>query len=82
MNCIKTGARVRFPQYNMTLAADLYKVGNAVVIKANPRGMYDTRSWNSASHEVLLAEQDSFEYTPAQCQHVYVIPADHLVELP
>lgn len=37
MECIWTGARVYFANYGMTVAADLYCVGSAIVIRWNPK---------------------------------------------
>ncbi len=36
-SCIKTGARVFFADVNQLVSADLYKVGNTLVIRTNPK---------------------------------------------
>lgn len=40
MTCIKTGARVRFTEFeNVVLSADLFQVGDAIVIRTNPQAL-------------------------------------------
>ena len=36
MTCIKTGAVVRFPEYNVTVAADLYAVDGVTIVRFVP----------------------------------------------
>lgn len=36
MTCIKTGAMVRFPEYNVTVPADLYAVDGVIVVRFPP----------------------------------------------
>lgn len=37
MTCIKTGARVYFENYSFMVSADLYQVGDAIIIRWMPR---------------------------------------------
>lgn len=40
MTCVKTGAVVHFPQYGTTMSADVFRVGNSLVVKTHPGQVY------------------------------------------
>lgn len=56
-NCIKTGARVRITNYNITVPADLFEVGDCVVVNMNP-GVFEYGHELSleATHEVMCVK--------------------------
>lgn len=58
MTCIKTGARVKLVNYGCVVAADLYAVGTAIVIRANPgiqhTSNFDPDAWHD--YQVLVGE--------------------------
>lgn len=51
--CIKTGAVVHFPEWNMTHAADLYAVGNCILIKMNYADFYASTNREVTHHAVV-----------------------------
>lgn len=53
MTCIKTGAMVRFPEYNVTVPADLYAVDGVIVVRFLPS------AWESAA----IGDDDDWEPT-------------------
>lgn len=55
-NCIKTGARVHFYEYGMTVAADLFSVGDSLVVNFNPQSAVFEKT-PEATHEVFLGQR-------------------------
>ena len=54
-HCIKTGAHVHFLEYDLTLPADLFEVGDCVVINANAGAFDYGHELNlKASHRVAV----------------------------
>jgi hypothetical protein len=72
-NCIKTGARVHFVEYGGVLAADLYLVDTAVVIRTNP-GVPLHEVQGRATHTVLLGQ----EFYGNDEAGIFVVPADNI----
>jgi hypothetical protein len=63
MTCIKTGARVFFPEYGVVLPADLYAIGNCILIRTNPGAITKSNgTYNAmdATHIVAAGYGDSF----------------------
>jgi hypothetical protein len=71
MTCIYTGARVYLPEYDRTIAADLHKVGDCVVV-ALPAGISDCYDWGRVveTHEVVLGDDSYCNRT----QDTYIVP--------
>lgn len=61
MTCIKTGARVLFDNYGVTVSADLYQVGNCCIVRTNPYALCEEKS-NSfdATHVFDCNQSDVF----------------------
>lgn len=57
MTCYKTGAQVYFQNYGYSVPADLYSVGNTVVIRFNAEGRVWKALDNSVSH--IVAQIDN-----------------------
>lgn len=56
-NCIKTGAVVKFSEYNQSMAADLFRVGDSIVIRFSPNAFDSSVSFNyprPVTHEVYV----------------------------
>lgn len=49
MTCIKTGAVVRFPEYNVTVAADLYAVDGVTIVRFLP-SQWDCDNHREVTH--------------------------------
>ena len=49
MTCIKTGAVVHFPEYNVTVAADLYAVDGVTIVRFFP-GQWDCGNDREPTH--------------------------------
>lgn len=75
MNCIKTGARVRFLEYGITHAADLFAVGDAIVVHCNYQDFYDGTHVR-ATHSVVVGDG----YMNKD-KRIFVVPADHVRDL-
>jgi len=72
-NCIKTGAVVKFIEYNQTFVADLFKVADAVVIRFEKQAFDMPFAFACArpvTHEVyigssgLLDKRDGYAVVP------------------
>lgn len=56
-NCIKTGAVVKVVEYGQTIAADLFQVGESVVIRFSPGAFDQAFAFNHprpVTHEVYV----------------------------
>lgn len=53
MTCIKTGARVYFPEYNCQVAADLYLVDNVDVVRFYPEQWQQNFTKEGATHHAF-----------------------------
>lgn len=49
MTCIKTGAVVRFPEYDVTVAADLYVVDGVTIVRFLP-SQWDLDNYREVTH--------------------------------
>lgn len=74
-NCIKTGARVWLIEYNETFAADLFAVGDCVVVNMNPHSLQFGRSEKTTHH---LAVAGQFFHKD---KGVIVLPSDRIFEV-
>jgi hypothetical protein len=56
VSCIYTGARVFFQDYDFIVPADLYEVGDTIIIRWNPQGKEYTNVTNesSSTHDVWI----------------------------
>lgn len=73
MTCIKTGARVFLENLGCVLAADLYEVGDCIVIRSNPKAMENANRLPGAAytHSVWLTGKEFFRVDIG----VIVVPA-------
>jgi hypothetical protein len=77
MTCIVTGAKVFFEEYRVTHPADVYAVGNCIVIRIAPgRDFYDTIK-SPATHAVQLFT-DCFM---RKHDGIFVVPSNQFREL-
>jgi hypothetical protein len=57
MTCIKTGARVLLECYDLVVSADLYAVGDCIIVRSNPDAVKehkDMREFGPPTHIVNL----------------------------
>lgn len=73
-NCIKTGARVLFEEYGFVFAADLYRVGNCIVIRTTRHRAYDQPTLLRATHVVTLGESSFGK----EASGVFVVTEDQI----
>lgn len=56
MNCIKTGAYVRFNEYGAFSPADLFEVGDCILIQWMPAG-WSFEAHREPTHQVTIGEE-------------------------
>jgi len=81
MTCIKTGARVYFENYGIIAAADLYTVGDTIIIRWTPQ------SYNQATREDIKQATHSVFLRGSDLWHredlgVTVVPSHMIRTLP
>lgn len=85
MTCIKTGARVHFVNYGQVLAADLYRVNDAIVIRVLRPGSLElnlgtTIQLEHATHAVVAPAGGQNEFWRDDLG-VFVVPEDCITQL-
>jgi len=60
MTCIKTGARVHLENYDVIVAADLYSVGDVIIVRWTPQSYHQAtpEDLKHATHSVRLVGHD------------------------
>lgn len=85
MTCIKTGAVVHMLSHDLVFSADLFKVGNARVIRANAPLVRGKNCWDPT--EALMRVTHTLGNAIASEEFwrddlgVFVVPEDRLVEV-
>lgn len=78
--CIKTGCRVHFPNYGQVISADVFRVGNTLLIRTNPNqleGSYETR--NRSDIELTVESNSGRNEFWRPDVGVIVVPEDECV---
>lgn len=76
MTCIKTGARVKFLEYGVVHPADLYAVGDCIVIRTNPNIPFHEgiRGTTEVTHSAVIGQGFA-----RQSEGIFVVPRSQIV---
>lgn len=78
MTCIKTGARVLFPEYSVILPADLYAVGDCIIVRTGPDWLLNATEFARTDYTHIIHGVSYDNAFSRDDLGIFVIPKDNL----